>query len=279
MKFVKSFDGTNIAYYTQTGDQNKPTLIFLHGVGGNYTTWNKELTFFKKKKYPCVAIDLRGHGESDAPDEFAKYTIESFAKDVEAVIDAEKISSFHLIGHSLGGGIASTFHMVTPKVANSIALIEPSMVYPFDHDHLLNQSSFATKILRKIAYNNHLKSKYFPHFKDVDLSAVGYREQMHLIGHLLQITPIRSIVFTLDNGEKYFNEHFKDIKTFFKTFTHPLLVISSDDDDVCPPEHAKEIADLNKEHSQFYLLHHAGHLAIITQPEEISRTLLTFFEQ
>ncbi len=279
MNIVKSFDGTKIAYHKSAGQLKNPTLVFLHGVGGNYTTWNKELEFFEKKEYPCIAIDMRGHGQSGAPDDFEKYGIESFAKDVEVVLKKEKITNFSLIGHSLGGGVASTFHLVTDKKAKSIALIEPSLVYPFDHDHLLNQSSFTTKMLRYLAYNKRLKNKYFPHFKDIDLSNEGFKEQMHMIGHLLQVTPIRSIVFTLDNGENYYKHHFKDIKKFFKTFDNPLLIITADEDNICLPINAKKIANLNKEHSQFYLLHHAGHLATITNAKEISKILFTFFEE
>lgn len=279
MKFVKSFDGTKIAYHKQPGNSKNPTLIFLHGVGGNYTTWKQELEFFNNKNYPCIAVDLRGHGQSDAPDDFERYNIEFFAKDIEAVIKKEKLKDFYFIGHSLGGGIASAFHMVSNLRASAIALIEPSIIYPFDHEHLLNQSSFTTKMLRHIAYNKNLKNKYFPHFNDVDLSKEGIGLKIHLIEHLLQITPIRSIVFTLDNGESFFKQHFKDIKKFFKTFEHPLLVITSDDDEMCLPTNAKRISDLNKEHSQFYLLHQAGHLASITHPKEVSQVLLAFFDR
>ncbi len=278
MKKITSFDGIKIAYHRQRGHKDKPTILFLHGVGGNYTTWNNELSFFKKKGFPCIAVDLRGHGQSDAPDDFQKYSIESFAKDIEFVIEAEKVHSFILVGHSLGAGIASTFHMVTNRKADAVALIEPSIVYPFDHDHLLNHSLFATRFMRYIAYNTHLKNEYFPHFKDIDLSQKGISEQLHIIEHLLQITPIRSIVFTLDQSEKFFHAHFKDIRNFFKHFDHPLLVISSDEDDICPPKNAKKISSLNKEHAQFYLLHHAGHSATITNANEISKIVYDFLE-
>ena len=71
---------------------------------------------------------------------------------------------------------------------------DETIVYPFDHEHMLNHSSFTTKLLRYIAYNPRLKNDYFPHFKDIDLSRTGVVEQVHVLGHLLQITPIRSIV-------------------------------------------------------------------------------------
>lgn len=279
MKYVKSFDGTKIAYYKQSGDKNKPTLVFLHGVGGNYTTWNKELEFFKKKNYSCIAVDLRGHGASDAPDDFNKYVIENFAKDIEAVIKKEKLEHFSLIGHSLGGGISSTYNMVCNPKAKSVALIEPSIIYPFEHDHLLNHGSFATKMLRHIAYNKHLKKKYFPHFKEIDLSFEGVKEKVQMVKLLLQITPIRSIVFTLDQGEKYFKRSSKDIKKFFKNFDHPTLVITAENDDVCKPENAKEIANLGKDHSEFYFMRHADHMAIIDNAQEVNQVLFAFFER
>ena len=60
---LASFDGTNIYYAYHPG--LSPVLIFLQGIGGNWTVWKKEIDFFQKKNYATLALDFRGHGLSD----------------------------------------------------------------------------------------------------------------------------------------------------------------------------------------------------------------------
>ncbi len=100
---LDSFDGTNIFYDYRKG-RIPLCLVFLHGVAGNWTVWKKEIDFFSKKGFTTLAIDLRGHGCSDAPTAFEKYKMTNFSKDVRKIIHKEKIKKFVLIGHSLGGG-------------------------------------------------------------------------------------------------------------------------------------------------------------------------------
>lgn len=57
----------------------------------------------------AVAIDLRGHGESDAPAAPQGYAVEAVATDIEAVVDALELEPFVLVGHSMGGSSAAAY--------------------------------------------------------------------------------------------------------------------------------------------------------------------------
>ena len=106
--YLKSFDGTKI-YYNYSRGSKEPTLVFLHGIGGNWTVWKKEIEFFQKEGFSTIALDLRGHGMSEAPEPEERYKISYFSKDVHAILKKENITYFVLIGHSLGGAVALTY--------------------------------------------------------------------------------------------------------------------------------------------------------------------------
>ena len=86
---IKSFDKTKIFYIKHKPKKKKPWLVFIHGWLANYTFWEKEILYFKKKGYGIIALDLRGFGYSWKYDKSLR--IEDMAKDVDAVLKKEKI--------------------------------------------------------------------------------------------------------------------------------------------------------------------------------------------
>jgi len=78
-----------------------PTIMMLHGGGQNRLSWHKTGQILADRGYHVVALDTRGHGDSDrAPD--ADYAIETLTADALAVIDAIG-RPVVLIGASMGG--------------------------------------------------------------------------------------------------------------------------------------------------------------------------------
>lgn len=277
-KKIKSSDGLNICYKYIKGKKKK-TLIFLHGVGANWTVWKNEISFFRKRGYSIIAPDLRGHGLSDAPKEFEMYQITCFSQDIFDIIKKEKIKNFSLIGHSLGGGIGINFCMLHGKtLPDEMVLIETSSVYPFEHEHLLNLSPYLTHFLRFVASHEKTKEENFPHLKDIDLSLKGVKEDLHIISQILHLTSLRSIVKTLDNLEEYTFKNQSRINKTLKNLKIPLLIVAGDCDNVVPPKFSYIIKKLNKD-SKLLLMKNAGHRVIINKPEKVSKVVYDFIEK
>jgi pimeloyl-ACP methyl ester carboxylesterase len=107
---VQSFDGETIAYNVYgSGDV---TLVFVHGWSCDSRYWREQAPVFTRK-YRIVTMDLAGHGNSSQNRK--KYSVESFAEDVKAVIEAADANKVIVIGHSFGGEIAATAAMLEPK--------------------------------------------------------------------------------------------------------------------------------------------------------------------
>lgn len=87
----------------------QPTILFVHGLGDSSLSFIEAFRSSNLKSFNVVAPDLVGHGgSSDAPNE--NYSFETQIKCLYRVVDALGISEFFLVGHSLGGDLAT--HLV-----------------------------------------------------------------------------------------------------------------------------------------------------------------------
>ena len=76
-------------------------LLFVHGYGHNAHLWDA-LVPELSDRYRVLALDSRGHGDSDSDPEY-RYHNAAIARDVEAVVDFLRLESVALVGHSQGG--------------------------------------------------------------------------------------------------------------------------------------------------------------------------------
>jgi pimeloyl-ACP methyl ester carboxylesterase len=121
-------DGVTLRY-SDTG-AGEPPLLFIHGWTCNRTNWRDQVPHFAKK-HRVVAVDLRGHGESDKPDQ--DYTIEGFVDDVAWLIRKLGLEQPVVIGHSMGGTIALNLAREQPKLASAIVMVD-SPICPLPED-------------------------------------------------------------------------------------------------------------------------------------------------
>lgn len=113
------------AYDTaQTTSQKHATpLVFIHGAWCGKWVWlDKFVPYFEKLGYRCLAMDLRGHGESEGKEQVNKFRIEDYVEDVQSV--ARKLGDrFVVIGHSMGGAVVERF--IQKYSAAAAVLIAP----------------------------------------------------------------------------------------------------------------------------------------------------------
>lgn len=99
------------------------TILLIHGFQGDKRSWVpyiKELN----KNYHIIALDLPGHGGSDSPKSL-KYDLRSLAQFVEVFVRKKELNHFHLMGISMGGGIATMYATMYPEKLKSLILLNP----------------------------------------------------------------------------------------------------------------------------------------------------------
>lgn len=100
----------------------KPPVVLLHGSTDDGRCWGR-VAGALAPTYDVIAVDARGHGQSDAPPD--GYTLPTMAMDLAGLIPALGLDHPAILGHSLGAGIALTFAGMNPTVPRAIVLIDP----------------------------------------------------------------------------------------------------------------------------------------------------------
>jgi pimeloyl-ACP methyl ester carboxylesterase len=98
-----------------------PAVVLIHCWGCNRGFYDEAVADLARD-HRVVAVDLAGHGDSGgARDDF---TIEAFAADVLAVMDAERVAEAVLVGHSMGGWVAMEIARRAPGRVRGIVGID-----------------------------------------------------------------------------------------------------------------------------------------------------------
>jgi len=97
-------------------------LLLLHGFGNEAHVWD-DFAPALAPYYRVLALDHRGHGESDRDPE-ARYDHDAMVRDVEAVTEALGATRLVVVGHSLGGRIATLFAGRHPERLAGLVLVD-----------------------------------------------------------------------------------------------------------------------------------------------------------
>lgn len=98
-----------------------PPLLLLHGFTGSARSWDRFVPAWRER-HRVIAVDLIGHGESDAPGDAARYTMEHAAGDLAAVLDALEIEAAAVLGYSMGGRTALSLAALHPERVSALLL-------------------------------------------------------------------------------------------------------------------------------------------------------------
>jgi len=100
--------------------QDKIPIIFLHGFTGCANDW--QFIFNKlPQKYLPIAIDLIGHGETDAPEDQKYYSCSSIVHQIDLIIEQLEIKKFIITGYSMGGRAVLSYCSKNPhKIIGAI---------------------------------------------------------------------------------------------------------------------------------------------------------------
>jgi 2-succinyl-6-hydroxy-2,4-cyclohexadiene-1-carboxylate synthase len=92
----------------ECGMAENPPLVLLHGFTGSALSWGSLLDTFAEYGLRVIALDMLGHGESDAPADPARYAIDACQADILAVLRVLEVQQGEaiLLGYSMGGRIA-----------------------------------------------------------------------------------------------------------------------------------------------------------------------------
>ncbi|GAA4336323.1 acetoin dehydrogenase dihydrolipoyllysine-residue acetyltransferase subunit [Variovorax defluvii] len=247
-------DGLRVRYARKgSGAQ---TVLFIHGFGGDLDNWLFNLDALADS-HTVVALDLPGHGQSSP--RLPGTTLAALAGFVARFMDALGIEDAHLVGHSMGGGVAAQLALDAPRRVRSLTLIAGAGL----GDEVNNGY---TEGFVRAQSRRELKPVVELLFADPDLAS------RQMLDDLLAYKRLDGVAEALDAlGASLFADGRQreqpgrrlDAKSL------PLLVLWGEQDRIIPPAHAQQAPAGAKVH----VLTGAGHMPQMEKAGEVNALL------
>lgn len=109
-----------LLFYDDAGKGGIP-VVFVHSYGGSTAHWTQQLDYTRRDRR-AIALDLRGHGQSDAPTNM-DYSVRSLAADIATVVDSLGLDKFVLVGHSMGGAASIEYAGMHPDRVAGLVMV------------------------------------------------------------------------------------------------------------------------------------------------------------
>jgi pimeloyl-ACP methyl ester carboxylesterase len=245
----------NIHYFT--GGQGDP-LVVVHGGGGGAGEWLQSMTELCEH-HRIYVPDLPGFGRSQPL--AGKYGISEFVDFLEGFTHALGLKRFHLVGHSLGGGIAMRYAVKFPhKVAKLV---------------LVNSMSLGREIALWIRFLSSCAV-----CRSLARVAVGILEVVKglvnaVYAPLKFANPLPRATIVLGAGMTLLREQATTLVSQFSKLRIPTLLVWGVKDNIVPVSQAYAAARLIPD-CQLHVFEDAGHSVYREKVKEFSHLLTTF---
>lgn len=277
MRQFVTIGGERLAY-VRTGTRGKPPLILVHGWLSHARTWRTTMESLKDD-YDCIAVDLYGFGFSDKKKR-ADYSIETQARRVLALATTLGISTFFLMGHSMGGGIVLYLAAEHPervrKVINVAGVVTGKLT-----PYMRRTTGFAVRVgyyVPQIWFLSRIGFRYWRWYKHIyaDNALTYEKDVIPLGGEDLLMSVIPGCEVPTYHALNAINHI--ELTACLQKIRVPTLILFGDHDNVVPVsegQHAKE----HIPNSKVILYERCGHSPIIECPERFVADVKAFLSQ
>ncbi|WP_445357846.1 alpha/beta fold hydrolase [Microbulbifer sp. ANSA002] len=101
----------------------KGTVLLLHGKNFSGAYWKDSIAALTEQGYRVIAPDQIGFGKSSKP--LMQYNLHGMATDTKFLLDKLKVDQVSVVGHSMGGMLATRFSLMYPEMVRKLALVNP----------------------------------------------------------------------------------------------------------------------------------------------------------
>jgi len=250
--------------YDDCGDG--PALLLIHGFPLNRQMWQPQLRPIAETGFRVLAPDLRGFGESGAP--AAGYSMDLFADDLIALLDASQIERAVVGGMSMGGYILMNLLERYPRRVRAAIFITTKSSAE-DEAGRVRRSALAAEAER-LGANPIIKI-----FAELLFAGDTMHQKPELIAKVtswMRDTDPKGLA-----GGLLAMRDRKDYTPLLPGFQQPSLVIAGAEDRAASPN-ALELLTAGLPHCQSRIIARAGHMVNLEQPEEFNSALIQFLK-
>jgi YbgC/YbaW family acyl-CoA thioester hydrolase len=245
---------------------NGPAILFIHGYPLDHTIW--EHTLGSLDGWMRIAPDLRGMGQSDAPD--LGYSMTTYADDLLALLNTLGVNQVVLCGLSMGGYVAFEILRRAPERIRGLILVDTRAEADSLEGRRVRETALA---LAREGGAEAIAAAMLPTM----LGRASIEAQPALrerVKRMMATTPVAGIIGAIGALRDR-----PDSLALLPTLAAiPALVIVGAEDVVTPPERAQAMADALPD-ARLVILPGAGHLTPVEQPERVTTLIADFLAQ
>ena len=251
-----------------------PQVVLIHGVGRFLEEWLPSFDNLAAHNR-VYALDLPGHGHTDKPLS-ASYRLADLARFVNGFMEALDISPAHVVGHSLGGGIALQLTLQFPEAVDRLVLVcsaslgkEVTLVLRITAVPLLGE------ILTRPSLNG--TRRLLKEFvKDPAVLTDEFVDHSYRMAALPGAQ--QAVLKTLRSSGNLFGQHddtYRPIVDNLGSIKKPILIIWGRQDRVLPVAHG-QAAVTKLPNASLKILEECGHLPMLEQTQQFNESILDF---
>lgn len=233
---------------------NLSPIVFIHGAGGSHQVWLQQLRAVGRRRR-AIAVDLPGHGRSNGS---GADRIEAYRDIVVEFLAALGLDRSIAVGHSMGGAIIQSLALAHPGLLAAIVLVGTGA-------RLRVHPQFFTGLHDDPQRTLELMARW-------GRAPGAPAEALTQDAAAMLRTPIPVIEADLRACDAF------DLMEQVKAISLPTLVICGTDDLMTPPKYAEYLHHQIKG-SQLASIPAAGHMVMLEQPDEVSRSIEAFVER
>lgn len=258
-----------LAYSSAENINDRPVLIFLHGVTSHAHYWDRIAAHFADD-YQVYSLDFRGHGES-APAAGGYDRIEYFVADLRRLLAALQPSRFVLVGHSMGGYAAEVYATEGDPRLEKLVICDVKTHLTPDERESMQRS--AAKPAPRFASLEDLAARFAATLRDSSADK-GLLDELARQGAVEN----EDGTYTFKYDRQALNFPTPEPLKYAPSVTVPVLVINGQNSLMVPGADAAQLAAAfpNSRHLE---IAQAGHHVFLDQPDEFSRLVRAFLNQ
>ncbi|KAI8360530.1 Alpha/Beta hydrolase protein [Mortierella sp. GBAus27b] len=247
-----------------------PLLVFIHGVGGQLEQFEKQIEYFSHSTH-ILAMDMCGFGGSDVPEGFEHYTTDAYVQDIITLLQRYKSDDTVLICHSYGCAIGTLLYsrLELSAPSSSASLLPTSAPMSINKGNLSRTPDWVINMARILDRWGGTHSKSVERL--VHPSAGIELRRRQLEWNKASKTFVLRRLFL---GVQYPTEE------DFKKIQCPLLIMTGEDDRVCPVIEATQIhhwcRTTNAQVKPPLIIPMAGHQTMVEKSEHVTPIISTF---
>ena len=247
-----SLSGHRIAYCEAGPQALSSVVVCIHGAGGNRDSWIPLVRNLAEQGVSSLVLELPGHGESGV----AQISdVKEYSRIVVQFLEAKKLKSVYLAGHSMGGAVALATVMSHAEILKGVILIGSGARLRVKDSILEGAKSDFVKTVDEII------SYAFSPATATPLIRESTRGLLRCNADTLHHDFIACDRF--------------DVLSELESISTPALIVCGEDDLLTPPKYSQFMSE-KIPNAKLFLIPQSGHMVMLEQPEVVGGLITQF---